>query len=323
VRGRVKQALDDWRRQTMASIPKEQRYEIDWPYFSVSDVSLEGDGGTALITSGYGSEADTWVSAFKLNADREVEIDPFPKWTPAKQEWVAASEDQTHPPPPARPAGRTPPPPAGTLGLQEAQAARAERMNLSTTTTPGGRRMSRISDLLSRSDLQLSDEDREILLAEERRLTGFEESETQRIERERRAEVVAYCGDPDANVEGKLDKIGLGDPGVKKYVRNALLSDDGLPAIELAEHLSNGQKTAGVPKTATELLKGFIDVLPKLDDGRVTLSEQARRLPDDPKPPETNEDKPDDPAASADALLAEMREQGIDVGITAPAGKGA
>lgn len=182
--------------------------------------------------------------------------------------------------------------------------------------------MSRISDLLSRSDLQLSDEDREVLLAEERRLAGFEESETQRRERERQAEVIAYCGDPsDDKIKGKLDDIGLGDPGVKKYMRNALLSDDGLPAIELSEHLSDGQKTTGVPKTATDLLKGFIDILSKRDDGRVTLSEQARRLPDDPKPPESKETKPDDPKASADALLAEMREQGIDMSVATPAGK--
>jgi hypothetical protein len=50
---------------------------------------------------------------------------------------------------------------------------------------------------------------------------------------------------------------------VKKYVRNALLSDDGGPAIELSEHLADGQKTTGVPATATDLLKGFIDACPR------------------------------------------------------------
>jgi hypothetical protein len=181
--------------------------------------------------------------------------------------------------------------------------------------------VSRISDLLSRSDLQLSDEDREVLLAEERRLAGFEESETQRRERERRAEVVAYCGSPDGTAEGLLDKIGLGDPGVKKYVSNALLSDDGGPAIELSEHLSDGQKTAGVPKTATELLKGFIDILPKRDDGKVSLAEQARRLPDDPKPPEEKDKKEDDPKAAADALLAEFQAQGLGGELMIPTSK--
>jgi hypothetical protein len=171
--------------------------------------------------------------------------------------------------------------------------------------------MSRIADLLSRGDLKLSDEDREILLAEERRLSGFEESEAQRRERERQSEVAVYCGTPDGTTPGLLDKLGLGDPGIKKYVRNALLSDDGGPAIELSEHLDSG-KTTGVPKTATELLKGFIEILPKDNDGRVSLAEQARRIPDDPKPPETNEDKPGDPGANADALLAELRGQGLD-----------
>jgi hypothetical protein len=172
--------------------------------------------------------------------------------------------------------------------------------------------MGRISDLLSRADLQLSDEDREILLAEERRLTGLEESDTTRKARDKAAQVTVYCGTPDGEKKGLLDEIGLGDPGVKKYVRNALLSDDGEPAIELSEFLSDGQKTTGVPKTATDLLKGFIDILPKVD-GKISLAEQARRLPSDPKPPNENvdDDKPVDARASADALLATFGEQNL------------
>jgi hypothetical protein len=321
VRGRVRTALDEWRRQTMDSIPQNQRYETDWPYFSVSDVSLDGSGGTALISSGYGPEGDTWVASFKFNADRDVEIDPFTGWTPAKQEWVAASEDQPAPPkPPARPAGRATASPVARSGLQQAQAARRERSGLGSSSTTTGGRMSRISDLLSRSDLQLSDEDREVLLAEERRLAGFEESENQRRERERQAEVAAYCGSADGTVEGLLDKIGLGDPGVKKYVSNALLSDDGGPAIELSEHLGDGRKTNGEPKTATELLKGFIDILPKRDDGKVSLAEQARRIPDDPKPPAENEEKPKSAKESANALLAELDEQGLSADLMVSTG---
>jgi hypothetical protein len=320
VRGRVRGALDDWRKQTMASIPSEKRYEIDWPYFSVSDVSLDGDGGTALISSGYGPECDTWVASFKFNEDREVEISPFTEWTPAKQEWVAASEDKpTPPPPPARPAGRTSPPPVAQFGLQEAQAARRARSDLGTTTPTTGGSMG-LQDLFS--GVELSDEQREALAREDARIARLESDEKARIERERQAEVTAYCGDPsDSSSEGLLDKIGLGDPGVKKYVRNALLSDDGGPAIELSEHLGDGQKTSGVPKTATELLKGFIDILPKRDDGKVSLAEQARRLPDDPKPPEDNNKKDDDPVASADTLLAELQAQGLASDLALPTGK--
>jgi hypothetical protein len=314
---KIRKALDAWRREVMATIPAEKRYLTDWPYFSVSDVSLEGEVGTALITSGYGSDADTWVTGFKFDSDREVELDPFLKWEPAKQEWVAASEQPT--PPPVRPAGRakisspdaTRTSSTAGLGLREAQAVRAERMRLGGTHITTGGSMGRISDLLSRADLQLSDEDREVLLAEERRLAGLEESESQRRERERKAEVTAYCGSPDGQTEGLLDKLKLNDPGVKKYVRNVLLSDDGGPAIELSEHLADGQKTTGVPKTAAEILKGFIEILPKDKEGRVSLSEQARRLPDDLKPPEENKPTPEDPKAAADALLAEFDEQGL------------
>jgi len=330
VQEKVGQALRDWREQVMASIPAEQRYSLDWPYYHVTDVSLDGEtSGNALISSGYGSEADAWVAGFEFDSDREVEVDPFVRWTPAKQEWVAASEEDPTPKPSARPAGRGQPPPARRpaiaapgsslgLGLREAQAARAERMRLGTISTTTGGNMGRLTDLLS--GVELSDEQREAIKAEEERVARFETDEASRRERDRQTQVAAYCGTPDGKTPGLLDKIGLGDPGVKKYVRNALLSDDGGPAIELSEHLDDGQKTAGVSKTATDLLKGFIDILPKADDGRVSLADQARRLPDDPKPPEEPDPKKD-PKTEADTLLAELREQGLAGDLAIPVAK--
>jgi hypothetical protein len=312
-KGKIRKALEEWRRQTMASIPAEKRYTVDWPYFSVSDVTLDNEaGGTALISSGYGSEQDVWVAAFKFDDDREVELGPFTSWTPAKQEWVAASEEQHPPKPPERPAVRTSSP-VRLTGLQEAQAARRARSGVDTVPSPTTGGKMGLSDLFS--EVELSAEQREALRAEEARIARFEQAEKDRIERERQTEVTAYCGE-----DGVLDKIGLGDPGVKKYVRNALLSDDGGPAIELSEHLDGGQKTSGIPKTATDLLKGFIDILPK-QDGKVSLSEQARRLPDDPKPDAEKSDKPKDPKSSADALLAEFDGQGLAGDLPIPAGK--
>jgi hypothetical protein len=334
-RGKVQKALEQWRQMIMASVPQEQRNVTNWPYFSVDDVSLASEGGTALVCSGYGSDQDTWVAGFKLNSDGEAELDPFVKWTPAKQEWVAASEQPT--PNPARPAGRgsLPRMPARTpvrtspmdLGLREAQAARAERTRVGSSSINTGGSMG-LMDLLSGVDL--SDEQREALLAEERRLAGFEESEKQRRERERRSEVIAYCGQTKSDgtvVKGKLDELGLGDPGVKKFIRNALLSDDGAPAIAYSVHLEDGTSTTPVEKTSTDLLKEFIDLLPKVEQGRANLSDQARRLPDDAKPPEENDDDKLDMSAKAvadrsDALLAEMRESGYDIGTAVPTGSG-
>jgi hypothetical protein len=333
---KVQNALRDWRNSLMANVPESQRYAMDWPYFSVDDVSLDtsGNNGTALICSGYGSDQDSWVASFKLNSDREAELDAFADWTPAKQEWVAASEDIPTPPP-ARPAGqpakRPSVPPGGGLltglGLREAQAARAERTRVGSSPINTGGSMG-LMDLLSGVDL--SDEQREALLAEERRTAKLEESETQRVQRERRALVTAYCGETKSDgtvVKGKLDELGLGDPGVKKFVRNALLSDDGGAAIAFSVHLDDGTKTTPVEKTSTDLLREFIDLLPKGEKERANLSDQARRLPDDVKPPEENEDGKLDTSNKAvtersDALLAEMRESGYDIGIPVSSGGG-
>jgi hypothetical protein len=226
----VQKALEDWRNSLMASMPESQRYTLDWPYFSVDDVSLSGDGGNALICSGYGPNKDTWVANFKVDADSTIAIDPFAQWTPAKQEWVAASEQVPTSPagrggrPPVRRRGPDASSPLNHLGLREAQAIRTERSRLGTPSSTTGGTMGRLDDLLSRGDLQLSEEDREILLSESQRLNRLEETEAQRRARERLAEVTAYCGEVKHDgtvVGGKLDDIGLGDPGVKKYVRNA------------------------------------------------------------------------------------------------------
>jgi hypothetical protein len=334
VQDRVQKTLRQWREQIMANIPATERYSLDWPYYHADDVTLDSEAnGTALISSGYGAEADSWVAAFKLNADREVEIDPFVKWTPAKQEWVAASEEPNPAPAPTPPSAR----PAGRhrlllatagVGLQEAQAARAEyiRRGIPPTTITGG--SMGLMDLLSGVDL--SDEQREALLAEERRTARLEESEAQRRARARQAEVAAYCGETKSDgtvVKGKLDDLGLGDPGVKKFVRNALLSDDGGAAIAFSVHLEDGTKTTPVEKTSSDLIKEFIDLLPKSEQGRANLSEQARRLPDDAKPPEENEEGKLDMSAKAvgersEALLAELTESGYDIGMPVTSGSG-
>jgi hypothetical protein len=277
----------------MNSDPEQQRYATDWPYFSVSDVALEGrqrHSADLLRLRRRSRHVGGLVQVRRGQRRRDL---PFHQMD-ARQAGVGGGVRRSahSKPPPARPAGRATASPAGS-GLQEAQAARRERSELgSSINTTGGSSVSRISDLLSRSDLQLSDEDREVLLAEERRLAGFEESETQRRERERRAEVVAYCGSPDGTVEGLLDKIGLGDPGVKKYVSNALLSDDGGPAIELSEHLSDGRRPTASPRQPPSCSRASSTSCPSAMTARSPSPSRLGRIPDDPKPPAEKDKKP-------------------------------
>jgi hypothetical protein len=328
-RSKVEQALARQREALLASIPKSSRYEADWPTSSVQNISLSEEGGEALIAFGYGSEADAWVAGFRYDQKGEVELEPFVRWVTAKPEWVAMSEGQTTPKPSVRPAGRgrpnsakeTPPVVAGSLfglGLREAQMARAERLQLGSTSTTTGGHMG-LSDLLS--GVELSDEQREAIRVEEQRLARFEASDAERRQSEQQARIVALCGSPDGQTKGLLDQAGLSDPGVKKYVRNVMLSDDGGTALELSEHTESG-KTTGVAKTASQIIEEFIKVLPKGEDGRVSLADQARRLPDDVKPADDVEEKPKSAKDSADELYASLSEQGFAgaLNITTPQG---
>lgn len=168
--------------------------------------------------------------------------------------------------------------------------------------------MSIVSDLLAAKGVELSDEERAAIQREEQ--------ETEQLRSENRdLRLSDQEADLKSNLE-KIEKMGFDSPGTKKYVESVFMSDDGGPAIELSEKTESGSRTQPVKRTATEVLKGFIDSIPLDDKGRVTLSQQAQRLPDDDKPPSDNpegggEDDKRTTKEKADALSAELSEAGL------------
>lgn len=311
-RGRVQKALDNWRRTVLRQKFPDDKYDI--PYYNVDDVSRNSDKtGAALICSGYGSEREAWVANFK-DTDDGVEIDAYQNWVPAKQEWVAASQQQEPGTAPVATGPKViPSPPEDTDPLRAAQRRRAEVTGLGIKTTTNRGAMSGINLANLLSGVELSDEQRAGIQEAQ---TELSETTADREKRDREARQIIvdqYVGTADK--KGKLDELGFGDPGIKAYVRSVLLSDDGQPALAFSEFAPNGAKTEPVAKTASDVLKGFIDTLPKATDGRVSLSAQAKRLPDDPPPKPDDENEAETPAEGADALIAELAEQGFDIGL--------
>jgi hypothetical protein len=300
-RDRVQRALEEYRRTLMSSVPRSAELAVDFPYYHVDDVA----GGKALIRSGYGSEREAWVATFKLTEDG-AEVEPFMNWTPVKQEYVAASEDpSSHPAPSAaqrRPAfspGRR----ADLTELQRAQAERDARIGRGRANTTTGGAM-KLSDLLG--GLELSEEQRE----------AIERADAEQAQKDARlAQLEADKRKEQATAMlSQLDGTPFDSPGVKKYVEDVVLSDDGGTALNLSEGTESGQRTQPVARTATEILKGLFDRLPK-DTPNVTLSQQARDLPDDPKPPAEASTEKVELSAREKSLnnMVEMHQQGIDI----------
>lgn len=168
--------------------------------------------------------------------------------------------------------------------------------------------MGRLMDALQ--GIELSDEQREAIRQEEAETERLRKTEEKRALTDRESQTKAFLE--------SLKDTPLDTPGTKKYIQSVMLSDDGGPAVEYVELSETGQRTEPKPMTATEIVKGLIDTLPKDDKGKLTLSAQAARLPGDEKPPENNENEVPDLAKSREnavKLADEMAAAGFDVGI--------
>lgn len=309
MKGKVQRALENWRRSVLAAMPENKRHYDDFPYMSVEDVSHDGTQGKALIKSGYGNEAVHWVANFKLDDEKDAVVEPFQNWTEAAQEWVAASEEQAPAPAPSSVQKSIYVLPKDRVQLSELRRAQTSAVGSHNRSTPtnhhhGGRPMSKLSELLA-SGIELSDYQKRL---------ADEALEEERLAQERAARDAQRAREGAAMaLLSELDKLGLGDndtPGLRAYVRNVVLSDEGGTAINLSEVTDSGQRTQPVPTTATEIVKGLIEALPRNAEGKIALSEQARVIPGDEKPPEGEQlggDKKDDltPQQRADALLSE------------------
>lgn len=112
--------------------------------------------------------------------------------------------------------------------------------------------------------------------------------------KERENEVNSYIDE--------LSELGFSEsPGFLKEVRAILSADNGETSFDFSE---NGK---GVSFTPTEIVKRVVNALPKTDEGNFSLSEQAKLLPGDERPPANTDEENQKPqverTAEAEAYL--------------------
>jgi hypothetical protein len=216
------------------------------------------DGDSVQIAAAIDGSTYRWKANFTRD-EQAVHLAPFKQWELTEQPQQREVAPRTISPPPVTLAGMT--------------LAKAKQHRINHSSNPTGGSVS-LRDLLAGANLS------------EEQLAAIEQQEALLAQ----FQTTGKKAEADSYVE-TLKGLGLDQPGLLAFVHGALMSDDGGPAIELSEEV-DGRRTAPQALTATELLKGFIDRLPKQEDGKVTLSQQARRLPnEDPRPPaepETN-----------------------------------
>lgn len=123
----------------------------------------------------------------------------------------------------------------------------------------------------------------------ELKLSEAEERAKQAEERARTAEQRARKADVEKRIV-ELSEQGLeAFPGFLAEARRIMLSDDGGPAVLL---LSEEEGKEATEATATEIVENLIGALPKTEDDRFDLSEQALVSEDTGKPDEGSDEKP-------------------------------
>lgn len=268
------------------------------PYYSVADVA----GDKALITSGYGAEQEAWVATFTIT-DGDLKLAGEDEWVAARSEWVAASQqyhNQSLPsvPAPGQPPRRgtpTPPKSEGTA-LEQAQQARDLRLSqgqpANSNKTNGGSMKLTVDELLARG-VSLSEDEIKDMRAEEARIKADAEELETRREKDRETDVSAKLSE----LQGKdIDAT----PGLKKTIRDILLSDDGGTALEFSEW-TEPEEGKGDPArigkavglSATEIVDKIIEALPLTKEGKLAFSQQVHKVPGDVKPDEKNPDDPE------------------------------
>jgi hypothetical protein len=65
-------------------------YNGNGPEFWVRDVAISGTA--ALVSNGYGDDADAWIVPFTRGADGEIVPAPRSEWTEAEQTWIATAK---------------------------------------------------------------------------------------------------------------------------------------------------------------------------------------------------------------------------------------
>lgn len=260
--------LRDQVQARMSDLQKRARSLGSEVFYWVRDVSPSR--GTALVEQE--GEGAAWVIPFSVGDDDEVSIADASRWIETRQVMVAASDDATDDEDEEqeereddREQEDAQEPPVENLSLGDTMDARLgaarERRGLRKTENERGGDTMAGPAAVQLDSLGLSDEIRTQVEAALR--TRDEEIERLQAE-DRKSKVEQEIAE--------LSDAGFREaPGLLKYVRRVKLRDDG----EIAGILAADDENKEQEVTLSQVIDGFIERLPKNQEGKYELSAQA------------------------------------------------
>lgn len=264
----------------------------------------EAKPGMALISDGYGDDANHWSAPITVK-DGAVELGEFTKWSALKKAFIP--DDRPAPEPQALPLAKDEEAtitPKTTLQLAQ-QARRARVTSASTSVTTSDKTDNNPREVVTQdmaqnngngSTLQLSEEAERIVQAAEARAKAAEERAEKLSEKVERLtgtvqggtvkEYIAHLKDPVKGL-GLSEEKGFG--GVLSTISELMLADDGEPAVQGDCFAVDGNSTGEL--TLSDAIKRIFGALEKAQEGKAKLGDQLAEPADKGKPKEGETDK--------------------------------
>lgn len=237
----------------------------------------EAKPGTALISDGYGENANHWSAPITVT-DGALELADFTKWSALKKAFIP--DERPAPDKDALPLSQERPESKASMSaLQLAQNARRNRVRSGSPENKDTREV--VGNMAGTETLDLSEEAQRLIQAAEARAAAAEEKATQLSETVSKLvgtvngnEVDSYISklkaSPSDGGLGLSEEKGFG--GVLVEIRQLMLADDGQPALA-SDHFSTDSNKDGA-LTLSEAIKRIFSAFEKVQEGKASVGDQ-------------------------------------------------
>jgi hypothetical protein len=275
----VNSLLEDARRKKLEAKrlaqPKGSYLDYDFP---PNYRCREAKPGSALISDGWGDDANYWVAPITVK-DGVVELSDFDTWTASKKAYVP--DDRPKPAADKLPLEHStsePEQPIKLSRLEMAQAARRMRARPEQDPTTTPREV--VGTMAGDGTLILSEEAQAAIQAAEAKAAAAEARAEKLSERVERLTGTVNGGEVDkfiAHLKAPQDKDGLGlseelgHSGALKVIRDLMLADDGEPAVQGEVFSTDANKEGEL--TLSDAIRSIFAAFKKGQEGKTALGE--------------------------------------------------